>query len=84
MLSAVKSLMVIWYYVEDVFNYVVVLYKYKILCNVLNTRKKNFGNFLFLLILTRSKTIQISQRFNTRRGGGGIEKSLKLCSDLFI
>ncbi len=41
MLSAVKSLMVIWYYVEDVFKYVVVLYKYKILCNVLNTHKKN-------------------------------------------
>ncbi len=40
MLSAVKSLMVIWYYVEDVFKYVVVLYKYKILCNVLNTHKK--------------------------------------------
>ncbi len=39
MLSAVKSLMVIWYYVEDIFKYVVVFYKYKILCNVLNTHK---------------------------------------------
>ncbi len=49
MLSAVKSLMVIWYYAEDVFEYVVVLYKYKILCNVFKyTQKKCLKMFIFI------------------------------------
>ncbi len=61
MLSAVKSLMVIWYYVEDVFNYVVVLYKYKILCNVLNTHKKILKMFVFIDINKVKNNINLTK-----------------------
>ncbi len=70
MLSAVKSLMVIWYYVEDVFNYVVVLYKYKILCNVLNTHKKKCLKMFIFIDINKVKNNTNLTKVYHKRGGG--------------